>query len=135
MPIDYVAYNQAGARVTGVVEVESEREAEEELWASGLVVVSLAPRALERSETFMQRLLPRLAGTKINDTIEFTRQLATLLRAGISLHPALRQLREESRSLGMRHALGLIVRDIERGERFSRRWPSTRRCFLRTTCA
>ncbi|MEE8517919.1 MAG: type II secretion system F family protein, partial [Dehalococcoidia bacterium] len=120
MPIDYVAYNAAGARIAGMIEVESEEEAEQQLWASGLVVAELRRSDDEHPPSRYQRTMMRLAGAKTSDTIVFTRQLETLLRAGISIHQALRQLRSESRSISLRFALDRIIADVEDGERFSR---------------
>jgi len=51
--------------------------------------------------------------------IDFFRQLATLLRAGIPLREAILSLRETSRSAGLRAALQQIVQDIEAGQNFS----------------
>ena len=120
MPIDYVAFNALGARVAGVLEVESEQEAEEQLWAEGLVVAQLNRRDPLRKEGLLPRLLPSLFRAKIGDTISFTRQFETLLRAGVPVHTALRQLREETGSVWMRQAISVIALDIENGERFSR---------------
>lgn len=119
MPIDYVAYNDAGSRVTGVVDVETEEEAERRLWGSGLLVVRLrAQRTVQVG--LPTRLALRVFGAGIQDVITFTRQLETLLRAGISLHPALRQLRMEARGIALREAIRQMAIDIEAGDRFSR---------------
>ncbi len=120
MPIDYVAFNSAGSKVAGVIEADSEEEAEQQLWASGLVVAQLRRKDFGRRRSLYQRTVPQLLGTKLSDTIAFTRQLETLLRAGIALHQALRQLRDESRSITMRIAINAILEDIEEGEKFSR---------------
>ena len=120
MPIDYVAYNAVGARVSGVLEVDSEEAAEEQLWASGLIVAQLKPRDYSRKQSLKARILPVLFGAKLSDAVAFTRQFETLLRAGVPIHTALRQLRDESSSLAMRYAISQIVSDVEGGERFSR---------------
>jgi type II secretory pathway component PulF len=121
LPIDYVAFNAVGTRVAGVLEVESEQEAEQRLWEDGLIVAQLQHRSITaKGLSTSQRLLPKLFGTKISDTIMFTRQFETLLRAGVPIHMALRQLRDESRNVGMRQAVNAIVIDVESGERFSR---------------
>ena len=120
MPIDYVAFNAHGARVVGVVEVESEEEAEERLWSEGLIVAQLSRRDLSRKRFTLATLLPTLSRPKLADTIAFTRQFETLLRAGVPIHTALRQLRDESGGSAMRQAVGQIAADVENGERFSR---------------
>ncbi|MDA1036609.1 MAG: type II secretion system F family protein [Chloroflexi bacterium] len=120
MPIDYVAYNAVGARVSGVLEVDSEETAEEQLWAAGLIVAQLKREDYSRKRSRMGRILPALFGAKLSDAVSFTRQFETLLRAGVPIHTALRQLRDQSRSIAMRYAINQIVEDVEGGERFSR---------------
>lgn len=120
MPIDYVAYNAVGARVSGVLEVDSEEAAEEQLWAAGLIVAQLKPKDFSQGTARFARLVPILFGAKLSDAVAFTRQFETLLRAGVPIHTALRQLRDESRSIAMRYAINQIVVDVEGGERFSR---------------
>jgi len=120
LAIDYVAYNRAGERVTGRLEVESEEEAEERLWARDLLVVELR-RAREPREgrSLLARYFPTFFGARLPDVITMTRQLETLLRAGVPLAVGLRQIRDQTRNPGLREALRDIVRRIEGGERFS----------------
>lgn len=120
MPIDYVAFNALGARVAGVLEVESEEEAEQKLWAEGLLVGQLTRREGARKLPGLSQLAPTLFRPKMSDTIAFTRQFETLLRAGVPIHTALRQLRDEASNTAMRHAIHRIALDVENGERFSR---------------
>lgn len=121
MPIDYVAFNALGARVVGMLEVETEEEAEQRLWSEGLIVAQLNRRDFARkNQPLLSRLLPSLFRAKMADTISFTRQFETLLRAGVPIHTALRQLRNETGSVAMRQAINEIAIDVENGERFSR---------------
>ncbi len=69
MPIDYVAYNAVGARVSGVLEVDSEEAAEEQLWAAGLIVAQLKPKDYSRKRSRMGRILPALFGAKLSDAV------------------------------------------------------------------
>ena len=120
MPIDYVAYNEAGIRVTGVLDVESEEEAERRLWADGLLVVDLDSQQERLRPTFWSRLYVRAFPAKPRDVITFVRQLETLLRAGVALHEAMAQLRNQVRNPALHAALRQVVSDIEGGDRFSR---------------
>ena len=64
-------------------------------------------------------MLPSLLRPTTQDLIDFTRQLASLLSSGISLRRGLIAQRDQSRSIGLRHALGKVVGDIEGGTRLS----------------
>ena len=119
MAIDYVAYDQSGGRVAGVLEVDTEEEAEEQLWASGLFVLELRRQQPEGPPSLRTRLIRRLFKPRFADVITFTRQLETLLRAGVQLPNALKQLQSGTRNISMRSALAMVLRDIEEGERFS----------------
>lgn len=120
MPIDYVAYNEAGIRVTGVLDVESEEEAERRLWADGLMVVDLDTQEVRTTPTLWFRIYLRIFAATPRDIITFVRQLETLLRAGVALHAALMQLHNQARNPALREALRHVVNDIEGGDRFSR---------------
>ncbi len=120
MPIDYVAYDEAGVRVTGVVDADTEAEAERRLWSDGLLVVELESQEDRRQPTLWHRLRLRLFPAKPQDVITLVRQLETLLRAGVPLHSALAQLRSEGRNPAIKAALEQIVDDIEAGDRLSR---------------
>ena len=120
MAIDYVAYTHAGARVAGAMDVDSEEEAEERLWASGLIVIELRRRRESRRQSFMARILLRIFGARVSDVIVATRQMETLLRAGVALPQALRQVRDDTRNLALREAFRTMVEDVEGGDRFSR---------------
>jgi type II secretory pathway component PulF len=74
--IKYVAYNQAGDRVTGLLGVESPQRAQEILWERDLIIIALKRR---RQLPSGAKLLPTLFGVKPLDIIVFTRELASLL--------------------------------------------------------
>lgn len=120
MAVDYVAYNKAGARVVGVANVDTVEEAEKQLWSSGLLLVEVNLREEKDEGSLAARLLPSLFSARLRDVVTATRQLETLLRAGVALPTALRQLREQTRNPGFRDVLRAVSKDIESGERFSR---------------
>ncbi|GBD34447.1 Type II secretion system protein F [bacterium HR35] len=59
---------------------------------------------------------PFIFRVTLNDKINFSRNLALLLKSGISLSEALIILRESSSSKSLRYILGEIINDIERGQ-------------------
>ncbi len=116
MPIEYAAYDKDGKRVTGVLELESPERAQEALWASNLVVLSLKKRGRRRT---LAELIPTLFGIKLKDIIVFSRELASLLESGIALAPALRVLYEEEGKPALKQAIRSLMRDVETGKSFS----------------
>jgi type II secretory pathway component PulF len=91
MEFKYTASTVEGSLVNGVVEAESETTAEEILWKSGLTIVDLK-KSLNLPP--LHEMLPSLFGVKRRDVIQFSRNLASLLDAGI---PILRALTIQSR--------------------------------------
>ncbi len=117
MAIKYVAYNQAGDRVSGLLGVESPQRAREILWEKGLIVCSLKRR---RQLPSRAKLLPTLFGVKPLDVIVFTRELASLLESGISLVPSLRILYEQTGKQSFKDSIRSVIHDLESGDSFSR---------------
>lgn len=116
MVIRYVAYTWQGQRVEGVLPVDREEEALALLERDELIPYRLVPVRPRRS---LVQLAPSLFRPQPQELIEFTRGMATLLRAGVPLREGLRIFREQSRSLGMKEILRRVIQDIEAGGRFS----------------
>ena len=117
MPIQYVAYNQAGDRVTGLLGVESPQRAQEILWEKDLIIVALKRR---RQLPSLAELLPTLFGVKPLDVIVFTRELASLLESGIALVPSIRILHEQTDKRSFKDSIRSVIHSLESGDSFSR---------------
>jgi len=115
MEFRYVACTADGGLIKGVVEADSETVAEEILWRSGLIIVDLK-KSLKLPPIY--EALPSLFGVKRHDVIVFSRNLASLLDAGI---PILRALTIQSRfgRPAFRDVMREVIKDLERGMRFS----------------
>jgi len=113
----YVASNVQGKMVKGTIKATSEIAAERLIVGKGYnpVHLEVAPSMFSLEEA-----LPSLFKVKPRDVIVFSRQLATLLRSGISLLPALEVLQGQvASSRGFRSILGSIIHDIRSGGSFS----------------
>ena len=86
----YEALTAQGRLVKGTVKALGEIEAERLLISQGYRPVSVE---LVPSMFTLEEALPTLFRVKPRDVIVFSRQLATLLRSGISLLPAMEVLR------------------------------------------
>jgi len=113
MPYRYVAYTQTGERVQGTINAASEAVAEEALWRSDYIILSLKP---VRPRPGLAALMPTFFGVKPRDLIVFSRQLATLIEAGISILSALQMLEEEITKKALKTALQGVIEDVQEGE-------------------
>jgi type IV pilus assembly protein PilC len=115
MEFKYTASTAEGSLIDGVVEAESETTAEEILWKSGLTIIDLKKDIKIPS---LYQMLPSLFGVKKRDVIQFSRNLASLLDAGI---PILRALTIQGRfgRASFRAVLHEVIKELERGTRFS----------------
>ena len=115
MEFKYTASTAEGGLINGVVEAESETTAEDILWKSGLIIVDLKKRIKIPS---LHEMLPSLFGVKRHDVIVFSRNLASLLEAGIPIFRALTIQGRFGRA-SFRAVLREVIKELERGTRFS----------------
>ena len=121
MPYKYTAYNAQGEIVSGILFVESAELAEAVLNKSNLNVIDLRKsiKLPSRSE-LIAKYLPSLGGAvKHSDVVSFSRDLATLLESGISLHMALDILARQARKQIVRTMIEKVTADLEQGNSLS----------------
>ena len=116
MLYEYVGYKTGGEMVKGTVEAESSDKAEESLWKSEVTIISLKKKKVRPS---MQEMLPSLYAVKRQDVINFTRDLQTLLAAGIGIYPSLTMLYERSSKLSVKNLVRDVLLSVESGSSFS----------------
>ena len=115
MEFKYTAATADGGAVSGVLFADNEYGAEQILWDSGLTIINLRKRIKIPAP---HQMLPSLFGVKRRDVIQFSRNMASLLEAGI---PILRALTIQSRfgKRAFRDVLKEVISDLEKGSRFS----------------
>ena len=109
----YEAVDQAGRSERGVLEADSERLARQQLLARGLLTVSLKPgrsRAAART---------RSAGLRRSELSWLTRQLASLVAAGLSLEASLGVVMEQAARRPVAQLLAALRSDIRAGQSLS----------------
>ena len=116
MNYQYVAYTNENKIVKGTISVASEKAAEQALMRQGYQPITLKPLTLMFS---LEKILPSLFKVKQKEIIMFSRQLATLLEAGISLVPALKMLQEQMSNRVFREIITAILDDLRAGSSFS----------------
>jgi len=117
MPIfQYKGRNAKGEAITGELEENTKSSA-----ASHLINIGITPVDITESATEQNNVLDKLQDSlksrtpDTNDLIMFSRQMSTLLKAGISILPTLQGLKAHMTHIGMRDAIGEIASDLEAG--------------------
>lgn len=121
MPLfHYKGRNSVGDAVNGELEADSSSDA-----ASHLINIGITPIDISAAKEKQPNLLEQLQdGLKYrspsdNDLIMFSRQMSTLLKAGIPILSALHGLKAHMEHKGMREAIDDIARNIESGRSLS----------------
>ncbi|MBU2535271.1 MAG: type II secretion system F family protein [Chloroflexota bacterium] len=128
----YTASTRQGNLVKGNIKAPSEIAAERLIIAKGYTPehVEIAPSMFSLEEAF-----PTFFKLKPRDIIVFSRQLATLLRSGISLLPSLEILQGQvASSRAFRSVLTSIVNDIRSGGSFSQAVKKNPKAFSEIYC-
>jgi len=128
----YEAYTRQGKLVKGTIKATSEIAAERLIIGKGYnpIQLAVAPSMFSLEEAF-----PTFFKIKPRDIIVFSRQLATLLRSGISLLPALEILQgQAATSRAFRKILESIIYDIRSGVPFSQALSKQPKAFSDIYC-
>jgi type IV pilus assembly protein PilC len=110
----YEARASDGRTSKGSITALNAEEALDKLWARSLLVVSLQSRPVTKPA-------PRDYGGRVSseDLVIFTRQLATMEKAGLPLAKALGALQRQNKKGGVPKLLEFVIHDIESGMSFS----------------
>jgi len=112
---EYKAKDKLGKTLKGIVEATDEKQAVSILREKGLLVITLKPKKDSFSDTLKSTFFRKIS---LNDKVNFTRQLATMLTAGLRVTEALEILENQS-SPAMRKIVEEVRRDIEGGRDLS----------------
>jgi len=111
----YTARNQYGDKVSGKVEARNAHQAATELSTRNLLVIDIRPLTDDSFGAFRQMLF----GIKYADVVGFTRQLSTMISAGLPLASALSILVQQSKP-EMSRMVATILQEIEGGATFTK---------------
>ena len=126
---EYKARDKSGKLVSGVAEAETEDLVASNLRKQGFLVSSVS---LKRSRLPKVALFERLGSVKSQDVAIFTRQLATLIDAGVPIITALRSINEQTDNAFLRDALAEVTVDIEGGKSLAEAMSKHPKCFDQT---
>lgn len=105
--------NTTGEKVKSIVQADSEQSAAKLLKGQGLAPLSIT---IDHSGTGFMSKLQRI---KSKDKILFSRQLATLINAGLPLVQSLRSVADQTTSKPMKLVVTEVITDVESGMAFS----------------
>ncbi|MBU1034037.1 type II secretion system F family protein [Patescibacteria group bacterium] len=115
MPIyKYIVKNKQGENIKGKVEAISQAQAVSTLLGRDLFVIDVSP--LGQRSGFLANLTK--SKIKFEELVNFTRQLATMINAGLPLATSLSILEEQGKS-EMSKLTGNLLKDVEGGLSFS----------------
>lgn len=117
----YQLRTNGGDTSAGVVSAENALSAAQQLRAQGHQVLQLTPVSAVSAQSLLSRLqaLNYSSGPTQRDILNFTTQLAVMVRAGISLRAALEGIAEQTENVKFRAILHQIKQDVESGKPFS----------------
>ncbi|MGI6574544.1 MAG: type II secretion system F family protein [bacterium] len=121
MEFYYRGRTQNGAKVRGIIFSANNEQAAQQLRAQGYFVTALNQRGLSVFNLF------RHPTTK--DLALFCRQLATMLKAGLSLLSALTVLEKQHHNHGFRRVIGAVKSDLATGSQLKQALAKYPQCF------
>src|SRR6478609_9246751 len=110
----YQARDSGGKMISGVQEALNEDNAINTLMARGLMVLSIQQKAVSRAKTGSKNVSE-------SDLVLFTRQLATMVDAGLPLVSAMTALYEQAdpkKQAGLRQVVGEVTALVQQGDSF-----------------
>ena len=116
MGYKYVAYDEDDNIVKGSIDAPDISQAEEALANVGYTPISLKKA---RGMPNMEEVFPSLYGIKTDDVITFSRQLSTLLEAGLTLPQSLQLLELQVESAAFKRIVIGLRTELEAGKSFS----------------
>ncbi|MDF1615452.1 type II secretion system F family protein [Desulfurivibrio dismutans] len=131
---DYQATTESGRRLTGVIEADSPEEATELLWVQGMAPEKVV-RAKDSDESSWLDLLLAGKPVKPQDVVIFTKQLRTLLRAGVAITRSLEILQDQTEHPHIKRSLGRMVTDIEEGSTLEAAFRKHPKIFSKLYCS
>lgn len=114
----YRVRNEGGGTATGVVTAASEHDAIVQLRNQNLTVLEVVAEAKARAFSFAKLFKPR-ARVSTDAMVLFTRQLSTMINAGIPILEALEVLHEQVSDKGFKRVIDDVVERVRTGSDLS----------------
>ena len=112
----YKARDKSGQIVEGVLNLPNKRAVIDQLSNQGYYPTEVA---LQRKFDLFKQLLKQVKSVKLPDTIIFSRQLATMLKAGLTPNRSLNILSEQTQNRSLQKAIRQIQTEVSTGSSFA----------------
>ncbi len=120
----YTVKNEHGETIRGRVEAQTKEQASAILRNRSLLVIAIKPQ----NESPFASLETLLFGVKNDEIVSFTRQLSTMVTAGLTLSESLHILQQQNKP-AMERMTGAVLREIEGGSTFAKALQSQGKMF------
>jgi len=129
MPLyHYIAKDLNGKNLTGEVDAKDEKAVAESLRSEGLITLEVKQK--DKQRMVGGTALPKIGGSvSTNEVVTFTRQLSTMLSAGLPLTDAISILRNQTKSANFSRILTQVEQDVEGGMSLSSALSKHHRAF------
>jgi type IV pilus assembly protein PilC len=111
----YEVINANGTRVKGVLEADSVADANNILSSRGYIPISVSPHHGDAGSQAAERLRQILTRIKTHEVILLTKQLRTLVRAGVPVMTIFQALENQTESTALKRIVTIISRDVREG--------------------
>ena len=115
----YIVRNAGGGAASGVITAANQMEVVTQLRNQGLTVISVTEAVARKRMDLKKFLASWGGGVKIDDMVLFTRQLSTMINAGIPILEALEVLHEQVTNNGFKAVINDIVERVRGGSDLS----------------
>ena len=116
----YTAKNQKGEAKTGKLEAINEHELAATLRQEGLILISAETTDDEKKFSFdIKKIVAGFGHISLVERMMFTRHLAVMVKAGLSLNQALKTLAEQTKNPRFKRAIVRIEENVRQGKTFS----------------
>jgi type II secretory pathway component PulF len=113
----WTARDEKGLLVAGTMEADNSKVVFSQLDDMGVYPVSVKEK--RRLGFSIDELLVKYERVKPDDIIFFTRQLKTVIKAGLPLISGLRALEEQTNNRKLKHTVKKVYQELDRGQSFS----------------
>jgi type IV pilus assembly protein PilC len=115
MKYTYTAIDKSGKRVSGAIEAATEANAHDSLRNRNLKILKLQ----KESSVSLAKLGLGSKKVKLKDMMIFTRQLSTMINAGVPLVRSLNTLQSQTENPTLKKHIGEVCKDVEGGMSFA----------------
>jgi len=125
MVYQYVAIDKKGKRLKGTIEGNGKEEILGKLKDQGLYLLDLT----EKNQSILKKEIELGKVIKIEELVVFTRQMATLLKSGVTIIDAIFILREQTENKRLKKVLKQMEEDLRKGDSISNAMAAHPRAF------